>query len=113
MIYNKIGDCLFIMFISFYYFYGMIWILYYNDYLLLFILSLFLFVLSLYSSLLIYSLSLSIIIIMFSKSAQYPFFSWLLNAILAPTPISSLLHSSTMVISGVYLGVMIDSYLVL
>lgn len=61
------------------------------------------------SLVLILLLLFSPVIIMFSKSAQYPFFSWLLNAMLAPTPISSLLHSSTMVISGVYLGLVIDS----
>lgn len=81
---NRLGDCLFILSFIFIFYCGWLSV----DYL---------------------SLSNCLLFICFiglgaiTKRAQAPFSSWLPAAIAAPTPVSSLVHSSTLVTAGVYL----------
>lgn len=81
---NRVGDCLFIL--SFI-------LMFYSGWVRLEFLSL--------ESCLFFSVIIFIGCI--TKRAQLPFSSWLPAAMAAPTPVSSLVHSSTLVTAGVYL----------
>nr|ATC73053.1 NADH dehydrogenase subunit 5 [Cuerna sp. EMHAU-2015-Zz052311] len=81
---NRLGDIGLLVSICWIMSYGSWHILFYSD---------------MYNSYIFYL----IIISCFTKSAQIPFSCWLPAAMAAPTPVSSLVHSSTLVTAGVYL----------
>nr|YP_009136711.1 NADH dehydrogenase subunit 5 [Zinaida jigongi]AKE07316.1 NADH dehydrogenase subunit 5 [Zinaida jigongi] len=86
---NRIGDVFILMMISWMMNYGSWNYIFYlsfmvNDYVMNFV-------------------GVMVIIAAMTKSAQIPFSSWLPAAMAAPTPVSALVHSSTLVTAGVYL----------
>nr|YP_010716051.1 NADH dehydrogenase subunit 5 [Parnassius hide]WDE75761.1 NADH dehydrogenase subunit 5 [Parnassius hide] len=86
---NRIGDVMILMVVS--------WMMNYGSWNYIFYLS---FMNNDYSMKII---GVLLIIAAMTKSAQIPFSSWLPAAMAAPTPVSALVHSSTLVTAGVYL----------
>nr|QNH94183.1 NADH dehydrogenase subunit 5 [Eochionelasmus coreana] len=83
---NRVGDVLILL--------GIVWMMNYGDWS---------FVAWMGSSNSMVLVSLLIVVASLTKSAQIPFSAWLPAAMAAPTPVSSLVHSSTLVTAGVYL----------
>nr|QVT11065.1 NADH dehydrogenase subunit 5 [Psilogramma menephron] len=86
---NRIGDVLILMVIS--------WMMNYGSWNYIFYLNF------MKNDLIMSFISIMIILAAMTKSAQIPFSSWLPAAMAAPTPVSALVHSSTLVTAGVYL----------
>nr|YP_010734282.1 NADH dehydrogenase subunit 5 [Schrankia costaestrigalis]WEH00716.1 NADH dehydrogenase subunit 5 [Schrankia costaestrigalis] len=86
---NRIGDVLILMIIS--------WMLNYGSWNYIFYLEF------MNNDLAMNLISMMVIMAAMTKSAQIPFSSWLPAAMAAPTPVSALVHSSTLVTAGIYL----------
>nr|AQT38616.1 NADH dehydrogenase subunit 5 [Megathymus streckeri streckeri] len=94
---NRIGDVFILMVIS--------WMMNYGSWNYIFYLNF------MCNDLAMMIISLMIIIAAMTKSAQIPFSSWLPAAMAAPTPVSALVHSSTLVTAGVYLLIRFNNLL--
>nr|SPP23375.1 NADH dehydrogenase subunit 5 [Baronia brevicornis] len=86
---NRIGDVLILMIIA--------WMMNYGSWNYIFYLNF------MSNDLSMQIIGILLVIAAMTKSAQIPFSSWLPAAMAAPTPVSSLVHSSTLVTAGVYL----------
>nr|ARH54488.1 NADH dehydrogenase subunit 5 [Melolontha hippocastani] len=86
---NRIGDVALLMAIAWMMNYGGFNYIYYTDYMA--------------DSMEMNIIASLVVLAAMTKSAQIPFSSWLPAAMAAPTPVSSLVHSSTLVTAGVYL----------
>lgn len=95
---NRLGDVAFLL--------GIAWILNYGRWNFIFYLEL---------TKLDFEIRVVALLIVFAaitKRAQIPFSSWLPAAIAAPTPVSALVHSSTLVTAGVYLLIRFNSLII-
>nr|YP_010461141.1 NADH dehydrogenase subunit 5 [Agnidra scabiosa]UUF68412.1 NADH dehydrogenase subunit 5 [Agnidra scabiosa] len=95
---NRIGDVLILMVISWMLNYGSWNYIFYLDFM--------------KNDYVMFIVSFMIIMAAMTKSAQIPFSSWLPAAMAAPTPVSALVHSSTLVTAGVYLLIRFNLLLV-
>lgn len=95
---NRVGDVFILMVIS--------WIINYGRWNYIFYLN---FIFNDYRIIII---RVIIILAAITKRAQIPFSSWLPAAIAAPTPVSALVHSSTLVTAGVYLLIRFNELLI-
>ena len=118
MLYNKIGDN-FSLYLLIIFYSSLSFIPYYPElsvqlilpFTIMIITSTFLF--TAFNTLILQLFTISLFCILYSKSAQLPFSTRSSNAISAPTPISALSHSPTMVIAGVFLGIIIDDMIII
>nr|YP_010719276.1 NADH dehydrogenase subunit 5 [Antheraea polyphemus]WDR47339.1 NADH dehydrogenase subunit 5 [Antheraea polyphemus]WDR47352.1 NADH dehydrogenase subunit 5 [Antheraea polyphemus] len=95
---NRIGDVFILMVIS--------WMLNYGSWNYIFYMEF------MSNDLMMEIIGIMIILAAMTKSAQIPFSSWLPAAMAAPTPVSALVHSSTLVTAGVYLLIRFNMLLV-
>nr|YP_010701158.1 NADH dehydrogenase subunit 5 [Papilio alcmenor]WCI21399.1 NADH dehydrogenase subunit 5 [Papilio alcmenor] len=95
---NRIGDVMILMVIS--------WMMNYGSWNYIFFLNF------MNNDYMMKVISLMLIIAAMTKSAQIPFSSWLPAAMAAPTPVSALVHSSTLVTAGVYLLIRFNMMLI-